>query len=76
MADTYEVFVGKTSKNRNKSYFVAKDMSVANKAAKRSLKVTEDHILIQVAWTVGDDLYFNNPHKRGQKKVWAASYLA
>lgn len=72
----YEVYIGKTEQGRNRSYFVDKDMAVANKAAKRTLKVAEDHILIEVAWTVGDDLYFNNPHKRGQKKVWAASYLA
>ena len=76
MAIDYELFIGKTKQGRDKKYFVSKYMSVANNAAKRTLKVTEAHILIQESWTVGDDLYFNNPHKRGQKKVWAASYFA
>ena len=76
MADTYEVFVGKTEKGRNKSYFVAKTMLEARKAAQKILKVTTYNIMIQVAWTIGDDLYFKNPKRKGQKKVWAASYIA
>ena len=76
MADAYEVYVGKTAMGRNKSYFVAKNYNVAEAAAKKVLKVRGCFVMVESAWVVGDDLYFCNPKRKGQRKVYAASYLA
>ena len=72
----FEVYIGKTAQGRKKSYFVAKDQITALKAARKVLKVPTYRILVEVAWTLGEDLYFTNPKKKGQKKVYAASFLA
>ena len=72
----YELYEGKTAQGRKKSYFVAKDYDTALKAARKVLKVPTYRILVEVAWTIGEDLFFKNPHKKGQKKVYAASFLA
>ena len=74
--EQYEIFYGMTSQNRKKSYFVAKDRITALKAAKIHLKVAVCRIIVSEAWKVNDDLYFRNPKTRGQRKVWAASFLA
>ena len=74
MNEDCEVFVGITEQGRKKSYFVAKDQTTALGNAKKALKVATYHILVEVAWIVGDYLYFTNPKKKGQKKVFAASY--
>ena len=76
MAVDYELFIGKTKQGRDKKYIVAKTYFDSIKAAKKVLKVAEDHILCQVAYTVGDDLFFIEPHKRGQKKVYASFFIA
>ena len=76
MADTYEVYVGKTAMGRNKSYFVANAPYTAVDAAKKVLKVTTAHIFVQPGWVIGEDLYLNNPKRKGQKKVWVASFVA
>ena len=72
----FEVYIGKTAQGRKKSYFVAKDYDTALKAARKVLKVPTYRILVEVAWTLGEDLCFTNPKKKGQKKVYAASFLA
>ena len=72
----YGVFVGKTSKGRNKSYFVASWLSDASYMAYKALKVTARHIMVRRAWLVGDDLYFEDPHIRGQIKVYAGYYIS
>ena len=72
----FEIYIGKTAQGRKKSYFVAKDYDTALKAARKVLKVPTYRILVEVAWTLGEDLYFTNPKKKGQKKVYAASFLA
>lgn len=74
--EQYEIFYGMTSQNRTKSYFVAKDRITALKAAKIHLKVAICRIIVSEAWILDGSLYFNNPKRRGQKKVWAASFLA
>ena len=72
----YEVFYGKTSQGRQKSYFVATNKITALKAAKKKLKVAVHRIIVSEAWILNDSLYFYNPKRKGQKKVWAASFLA
>ena len=72
----FEVYIGKTAQGRKKSYFVAKDYDTALKAARKVLKVPTYRILVEVVWTLGEDLYFTNPKKKGQKKVYTASFLA
>lgn len=76
MAEKYELFVGKTAQNRSKKYFVSKTYRYAENAAKKTLRVSRDHIIMQFGYVVGNDLYLNNPMKDGQKKVWVASYTA
>ena len=70
----YEVFVSKTRQNRTKKYIVSKTMGDAIRAGMKVFKASDNHILCQVAWKVGDSLYFEEPHKKRQKKVYAASY--
>ena len=72
----FEVYIGKTEKGRRKSYFVANDQITALGAAKKTLKVPTYRILVEAAWTIGDSLYFTNPKRKGQKKVWAASFYS
>lgn len=76
MAEQYESFIGKTAQNRSKKYFVSKNYKEAIKAAKKTLRVSTDHIFMQFGYAVGDDLYLSNPMKNRQKKVWVASYKA
>lgn len=70
-----EVFIGKTAQNRSKKYFVSKNYIEARDAAKKTLRVSRDHICVKFGYVVGDDLYLSNPMKNGQKKVWVAYYI-
>lgn len=72
----FEVYIGKTAQGRNKSYFVANNSFTAIDAAKKTLKVTTAHIFVRYGWVIGEDLYFKNPKRKGQKKVWVAYYIA
>lgn len=76
MFEKFELFVGKTKQNRSKKYFVSNEYVDARDAAKKHLRVSEKHILIQYGWIIGEDLYLNNPKKKGQKKVWVASFVS
>ena len=76
MFEKFEVFVGKTKQNRSKKYFVSKGYFEALEAARKTLRVSIDHIFMQLGYVVGEDLYLNNPKKKGQKKVWVAYYVS
>lgn len=72
-----EVFIGKTAQNRNKKFFVSGVYLEALHTARKTLRVSRDHICMKIGYVVGDDLYLGDqPMKNGQKKVWVASYKA
>ena len=76
MFEKFEVFVGKTKQNRSKKYFVSKNYNEALEAARKTIRVSKEHIFMQLGYVVGDDLYLSNPMKNGQKKVWVAYYVS
>lgn len=76
MYEDFELFVGKTKQNRSKKYFVSKNYIEAIEAARKNLRVSTDHIFMQIGYVVGEDLYLENPKLKGQKKVWVASFVS
>ena len=76
MCKKVELFVGKTKQNRSKKYFVSRDYNEALEAARKTLRVSTEHIFMQLGYVVGNDLYLSSPMKNGQKKVWVASYVS
>ena len=72
----YELYIGMTNQNRSKKFFVSNEYVDAREAAKKHLRVSEKHILIQHGWVIGENLYLRNPNLKGQKKVWVAYYIA
>ena len=39
---------------------------------KRYFHKSENQLKVGPVWIIGEDLYLEDPHKRGQKKTWAA----
>ena len=44
------------------------------RAAGRYFRCSEKHIAIEEGWTLNDELYFEDPHKKGSKKVAVISH--
>lgn len=73
----YELYIGKTNQNRQKSYLVANttfSILELENAAKKYFRVSSRHIYFWIGWVVGDDLYLKNPKLKGQRKVYVASF--
>lgn len=67
MYEIYHAIIGR------KTYVVCSGtMMETFKAADRHYRINKDYIRVRNAWIINDELYFENPHKKGQKKVWAA----
>lgn len=66
----YEIYHAITGR---KTYVVCSGSMVETfMTADRHYKINKAHIRVHEAWVVNDTLYFENPHKKGQKRVWAA----
>lgn len=77
--ERYEVFTGRTERNRKKSYLVFNfdsDKGMAIKAAKSFFKCSEDHLSLFVGWRFRNNLYFEDPGIKGAKKVAFIEYTA
>lgn len=48
------------------------DVDVMVRQAMKYFKVKEEHIEIEIAWIIGDLLYFYNPDKMHAVPCWAA----
>ncbi len=73
----YEVFTGRTDRNRKKTYLVFyfdSDKVMARKAAKRFFKCSDDHLSLFVGWRFRNNLYFEDPGIKGAKKVAFIEY--
>ena len=70
----YERFIGITKQNRTKTYIVANESADAIFGACKALKTSIRNIFLQPGWVIGEDLYLKNPKRKGQKKIWVASY--
>lgn len=74
----YEVYIGLTERNRKKTYLVYEpwtsyiDMC---EAAKKFFRCSEAHLEIVNGWVLNDELYLEDPHKRGAKIKAVAFYV-
>ena len=71
MYEVYKSLKGKKHYLVFKSKFVSQDNVTA---ATRYFRCSEKNIYIQEGWILNDELYFENPHKKGSKKVYAISH--
>lgn len=64
----------KSEGKRQKTYLVStgKNRFETFDAMKRYFHKSENQLKVGPVWIIGKDLYLENPHKRGQKKTWAA----
>ena len=69
----YEIYEGRTGKqNRKKVYLVfpyKTDITTLFVTARRHFKCRADHIELARGWVLNDELYREDPHKRGTKIV-------
>jgi len=73
----FEIYIGRTEKNRKKTYLVFPYESSITKIvvnAKKHFRCTEGHLGLAKGWLVNDELWLENPHKRGMKLVVVATY--
>lgn len=71
-----EKYIGITKQNRKKAYIVADSLQEVLNSGKKFLKLSSKHLFIQRGWVLDEELYFKNPKRKGQHKVWVASYTA
>ena len=72
----FERFIGKNKQNRPKTYIVAYSLQEVLASGKKYFRASSKHVFIQRGWLIGNDLYLKNPKRKGQHKVWVASYTA
>lgn len=72
----FERFIGKNKQNRPKTYIVAYSLQEVLTSGKKYFRASSKHVFIQRGWLIGNDLYLKNPKRKGQHKVWVASYTA
>ncbi len=68
----YEIYEGRTDRNRKKTYLVFNlktDIFDVFAEAAKHFKCAHNHILIEDGWTFRENLYFENPRKKGTQKV-------
>ena len=75
----FEIYEGKNSQNRKKTFLVFDFFKVgymeARKAARRHFRTTDEHIQIECGYTHKGQLYLNNPaEKPKQAKVVRVVY--
>lgn len=74
----YEIYIGRTERNRKKTYLVDEpwtsyiDMC---EAAKKFFKCSVAHLEITYGYVLNDELYLEDPHKRGAKMKTVAFYV-
>lgn len=84
----YEVFIGRTEKqNRRKAYIVSTIPFEVNeyglivgyeeimKFAKRYFRQSKGHIEVACGWVLNDELYLEDPKKKGAKRRAIAFYV-
>ena len=75
----FEIYEGRTAKqNRKKTYLVfpfETDIKEVVATAKRHFRCTAGHLNLMMGWVMNDELYLENPHKRGMKLVAIATYI-
>ena len=74
----FEVFIGRTEQNRKKTYLVAEPWTsyiCMCDAAKKFFRCSEAHIEIANGYVHNDELYLEDPHKRGAKLKCVAFYV-
>ncbi len=73
----FEVYEGRTEKNRKKTYLVADADNLFDlyDIAKRFFRCSKDHVLVAHGWVLNDELYLSNPRMKGAKKKAIAYYV-
>lgn len=74
----FEVFIGRTEQNRKKTYLVAEPGTTYIRmceAAKKFFRCSEAHLEIVNGYVLNDELYLEDPHKRGAKLKCVAFYV-
>ena len=78
MKNKFEIYEGKTEKNRAKKYVVADaaaDYEEVSRYARKLFKCTEAHVTVESAYLYKGMLYLENPEKSGTKKVTVAYWV-
>lgn len=75
----FEIYEGRTEKqNRKKTYLVDEPWTSyidMREAAKKFFRCSEAHLEIVNGWVLNDELYLEDPHKRGAKIKIVAFYV-
>lgn len=75
----FEIYEGRTKyQNRKKTYLVDEPWTsyiVMVEAARKFFKCSVVHLEITNGWVLNDELYLENPHKRGAKIKTVAFYI-
>lgn len=76
----FEIYEGRTEKqNRKKTYIVATEPNMDYwqmiPYAKKFFRCSEAHIEIINGWILNDELFLDDPHKKGAKKRIIAFYV-
>lgn len=74
----YEVYIGRTERSRKKTYLVYEPWTsyfCMYEAAKKFFRCSEAHIEIVAGYVLNDELYLEDPHKRGAKMKMVAYYV-
>lgn len=78
MKNKFEIYEGKTEKNRAKKYVVADaaaDYEEVSRYARKLFKCTEAHVTVESAYLYKGLLYLEDPEKSGTKKVTVAYWV-
>ena len=78
MKNEFEVYEGRTEKNRKKTYLVFPwtigDGEEREKTAKYFFRCNSHHLEYARGWIFNDELYLEDPHKKGKKRVCVYFY--
>lgn len=79
----YEIYEGRTDRNRKKTFLVfpfrknfdIKWVIVLKSVAAKHFRVKVHHIDLCTGYVLNDELYFENPRKKGTKAVFFAYWV-
>ncbi len=74
----YEIYIGRTERNRKKTYLVDEPWTSyidMYEAARKFFKCSPAHLEITNGYVLNDELYLEDPHKRGAKIKCVAFYV-
>ena len=69
MKSNSEIYFGKTEQNRTKTFLVFPNSTADRAQARRYFKCTNRNIILTAGYVLNGELYFENPRKKGTKKV-------